>query len=145
MSLVLRITLRCSSDRHMAATRSLPSPSPESPDLSHTRTLRSVKSLPPPSGIKFSKKIRSRGIRCDITSFEFDKPRNWADPSRVIQNSSPSSYSSSTVQMAAASARDSPPKSAKKVFLFYCAETKALAERVAAESDAIELRGITWR
>ncbi|KAB1207859.1 Ribose-phosphate pyrophosphokinase 3, mitochondrial [Morella rubra] len=40
----------------MAATRSLPSPSPESPDLSHTRTLRSVKSLPPPSGIKFSKK-----------------------------------------------------------------------------------------
>lgn len=29
--------------------------------------------------------------------------------------------------------------------LFYCAEMKDLAERVAAESDAIELRSITWR
>ncbi|KAK9113655.1 hypothetical protein Syun_020452 [Stephania yunnanensis] len=36
-------------------------------------------------------------------------------------------------------------KDLKKVCLFYCAETKALAERVAAESDSIELRSITWR
>ncbi|GFZ00059.1 phosphoribosyl pyrophosphate (PRPP) synthase 3 [Actinidia rufa] len=34
---------------------------------------------------------------------------------------------------------------AKKVCLFHCAEMKALAERIAAESDAIELRSITWR
>ncbi|KAF5940080.1 hypothetical protein HYC85_021247 [Camellia sinensis] len=40
---------------------------------------------------------------------------------------------------------DSTVKSAKKVCLFYCAEMEALAERVAAESDAIELRSITWR
>lgn len=36
-------------------------------------------------------------------------------------------------------------KNGKKVCLFYCAEMKDLAERVAAESDAIELRSITWR
>lgn len=36
-------------------------------------------------------------------------------------------------------------KSSKRVCLFYCAEMKELAERVAAESDAIELRSITWR
>ncbi|GMI83484.1 phosphoribosyl pyrophosphate (PRPP) synthase 3 [Hibiscus trionum] len=33
----------------------------------------------------------------------------------------------------------------KRVCLFYCNETKALAERIAAESDAIELRNINWR
>ncbi|XP_071928777.1 ribose-phosphate pyrophosphokinase 4-like isoform X2 [Coffea arabica] len=40
---------------------------------------------------------------------------------------------------------DSAVKTSKRVCLFYCAEMKALAERIAAESDAIELRGITWR
>ncbi|CAM8876755.1 unnamed protein product [Rhodiola kirilowii] len=34
---------------------------------------------------------------------------------------------------------------AKRVCLFYCEEMKALAERVAAQSDLIELRNITWR
>ncbi|KNA12007.1 hypothetical protein SOVF_129880 [Spinacia oleracea] len=33
----------------------------------------------------------------------------------------------------------------KKVCLFYCPETKALAERIAAQSDAIQLRSISWR
>lgn len=47
--------------------------------------------------------------------------------------------------MAATATLDSPPKAANKVCLFYCAETKALAERVAAESDNIELRSISWR
>lgn len=36
-------------------------------------------------------------------------------------------------------------RNSKKVCLFYCAEMKALAERIAAESDAIELRSISWR
>jgi ribose-phosphate pyrophosphokinase len=36
-------------------------------------------------------------------------------------------------------------KNSRKICLFYCAEMKALAERIAAESDAIELRSITWR
>lgn len=33
----------------------------------------------------------------------------------------------------------------KKVCLFYCSETEDLARRIAAESDAVELRSITWR
>ncbi|XP_074309913.1 ribose-phosphate pyrophosphokinase 3, mitochondrial-like [Silene latifolia] len=33
----------------------------------------------------------------------------------------------------------------KKVCLFYCPETKALAQRIAAQSDAIQLRSISWR
>ncbi|CAA6661187.1 unnamed protein product [Spirodela intermedia] len=37
------------------------------------------------------------------------------------------------------------PRSRKTVCLFFCEETRALAERVAAESDAIELRSINWR
>jgi hypothetical protein len=125
----------------MAATRPLRSPSTKNLNLTHSHALES---LPRPSAIKFSKKKKSRshGIRCDITSFDFDKPQNWADPIRVMHNSSPSSHLPSSVPMAA---RNSPPKNVKKVCLFYCAETKALAERVAAESDAIELRGITWR
>ncbi|GAA0140759.1 nucleotide kinase [Lithospermum erythrorhizon] len=36
-------------------------------------------------------------------------------------------------------------KGAKKVCLFYCSEMEELAQRIAAESDSIELRSITWR
>ncbi|KAI3733421.1 hypothetical protein L6452_12864 [Arctium lappa] len=36
-------------------------------------------------------------------------------------------------------------KSSKKVCLFYAAEMEALAQRIAAQSDAIELRSINWR
>ncbi|MQM18890.1 hypothetical protein Taro_051890, partial [Colocasia esculenta] len=36
-------------------------------------------------------------------------------------------------------------RSKKTVCLFFCEETRALAERVAAESDAIELRNVNWR
>ncbi|XP_076914165.1 ribose-phosphate pyrophosphokinase 4-like [Bidens hawaiensis] len=35
-------------------------------------------------------------------------------------------------------------KSSKKVCLFYAAEMEALAKRIAAQSDAIELRSINW-
>ncbi|KAJ4974627.1 hypothetical protein NE237_007801 [Protea cynaroides] len=51
----------------------------------------------------------------------------------------------SAVPMAAAAIMDSPPKTSKKVCLFYCAEMKELAVRVAAGSDNIELRSVTWR
>uniref|UniRef100_A0A2P2INY2 ribose-phosphate diphosphokinase n=1 Tax=Rhizophora mucronata TaxID=61149 RepID=A0A2P2INY2_RHIMU len=86
-----------------------------------------------------------RTIRSEIKSFE-----NWSpdlgvrflsgatDHVHLMHgNSSPSSSASNS--MAAATT------TVKRVCLFYCAETKALAERVAAESDAIELRSITWR
>ncbi|KAJ4843792.1 ribose phosphate diphosphokinase subunit prs3 [Turnera subulata] len=51
----------------------------------------------------------------------------------------------STISMASSSASESAAKGPKRVCLFYCAETKPLAERIAAESDSIELRSITWR
>lgn len=57
----------------------------------------------------------------------------------LIQNST------SPVSMAATSAAESAARAVKKVCLFYCPETKALAERVAAQSDVIELRSINWR
>lgn len=57
-----------------------------------------------------------------------------------IQNSSPSSFS---IPSASSSSSESSPS--KKVCLFYCAETKPLAQRIAAESDSIELRSISWR
>ncbi|XP_022776145.1 ribose-phosphate pyrophosphokinase 4-like isoform X2 [Durio zibethinus] len=81
-------------------------------------------------------------FRCQIKSFE-NQPPNWnveflpgTQPIHLIQNSP-----SSSISMAS----DSALKTVKNVCLFYCAETKALAERIAAESDAIELRAINWR
>lgn len=55
------------------------------------------------------------------------------------------SSSSLLVSVSAANAAQYPTKNAKKVSLFYCDETKTLAEKIAAESDAIELRNINWR
>lgn len=57
-----------------------------------------------------------------------------------------SSSSSSLVSVSDANpALEFPTKNVKKVFLFYCAETQALAEKIAAQSDAIELRNISWK
>ncbi|KAF8390477.1 hypothetical protein HHK36_025003 [Tetracentron sinense] len=94
-----------------------------------------------PSDFRFSKEENQ--IRCELKRFE--NPQKWSlnrvseiDHLHIIQGSS-------SVPMAATAAIESATKNSKKVCLFYCAETKALAERVAAESDAIELRNITWR
>lgn len=59
-----------------------------------------------------------------------------------IHNSSPSPSSFSIPSASSSSSESSP---SKKVCLFYCAETKPLAQRIAAESDSIELRSISWR
>ncbi|XP_078438652.1 ribose-phosphate pyrophosphokinase 4-like isoform X2 [Wolffia australiana] len=67
-------------------------------------------------------------------------PSSLADGDLLARSSILSSSSSPSV------AFSSPPKRSRKtVFLFYCEETRALAERVAAESDAIELRSMNWR
>ncbi|XP_011624525.1 ribose-phosphate pyrophosphokinase 4 isoform X2 [Amborella trichopoda] len=56
------------------------------------------------------------------------------------------SSSSATPMSTAAALKASPPVlPVKRVCLFYCDETRELAERVAAESDAVELRSISWR
>ncbi|XP_052206238.1 ribose-phosphate pyrophosphokinase 3, mitochondrial-like isoform X2 [Diospyros lotus] len=113
------------------------SPHPlSSPSRNPTNTLK------PPDLRSFSK-IQ---IRCDLRGFEGSQ--KWtidcvsgSDPIHIILKPPPSS----SIPMASAAALDSSLKSAKRVCLFYCAEMKDLAERVAAQSDAIELRNITWR
>lgn len=57
-------------------------------------------------------------------------------------NNNNSSFSSSLVS--ASSASQHAMKNSKKVVLFYSAETKSLAYNIASESDAIELRSISW-
>ena len=87
--------------------------------------------------IPFSKKSKFR-FRCELKSY--GNPPKWAVEldSTTIPNPRP-------VLMASTAALTSSASNAKKVCLFYCAETEALAERIAAESDSIELRSITWR
>ncbi|KAJ0037992.1 hypothetical protein Pint_22888 [Pistacia integerrima] len=93
--------------------------------------------------------IKLQPVRCQSQIKSFDnnnQPRRWSfeflrqtEPLHVIQTSD------SPVSMAATSASESASKAVKKVCLFFCPETKALAERIAAQSDAIELRSINWR
>ncbi|XP_031260425.1 ribose-phosphate pyrophosphokinase 3, mitochondrial-like [Pistacia vera] len=93
--------------------------------------------------------IKLQPVRCHSQIKSFDnnnQPRRWSfeflrqtEPLHVIQTSN------SPVSMAATSASESASKAVKKVCLFFCPETKALAERIAAQSDAIELRSINWR
>ncbi|XP_030960963.1 ribose-phosphate pyrophosphokinase 4 isoform X2 [Quercus lobata] len=129
----------------MAATRpNIPSQNPNSHAFKPLKPISISQSLLKFPSLESSNKIRRQCInsRCEITSFEFDKPKNWSDPVRIIQPFSPISNS---MAAASASSMDSPTKNVKRVCLFYCDDTKALAERVAAESDAIELRSINWR
>lgn len=92
-------------------------------------------------------------LRCEIRSFE--NHRNWTiehvsdmnKDSTILSNNNnnnSSSSASSLVSSAAASASQLSTKNAKRVVLFYCAETKSLADKIAAQSDTIELRTISW-
>ncbi|XP_010023480.2 ribose-phosphate pyrophosphokinase 4 [Eucalyptus grandis] len=90
--------------------------------------------------------------RCEVKSFDHHHhSQSWTtvdrfpdlDPITILP--APSRSLAGPPASVAASARDSSGESSKKVCLFYCAETKPLAERVAARSDAIELRSINWR
>ncbi|KAL7196907.1 hypothetical protein ACSBR1_036842 [Camellia fascicularis] len=120
-------------------------PPPPSPARNSSKTLKlsssSSRLLSKPPQLRSF--VKNRRILCDLSSF--DGPQKWtvdcvsgSDPIHIILKPPPSS----SIPMASI---DSTVKSAKKVCLFYCAEMEALAERVAAESDAIELRSITWR
>ncbi|XP_047318812.1 ribose-phosphate pyrophosphokinase 4 [Impatiens glandulifera] len=83
----------------------------------------------------------SNGIRCDVRNLA--SPQRWtvdcvsdSDPIHIILKPPSSSLTMTT---------SSSLKNAKRVCLFYCNEMKSLAERIASESDAIELRNISWR
>ncbi|OVA20787.1 Phosphoribosyltransferase domain [Macleaya cordata] len=130
----------------MAATPLTPSASrgknPSFPDLETLKPSSSLFLLKP-SQIRFSR--GKKQIRLELTSFE--NSHKWSSIDRVSETDGHHIVQSSisAVPMATNALDSTLPKNSKKVCLFYCAETKALAERVAAQSDSIELRNITWR
>ncbi|XP_061372754.1 ribose-phosphate pyrophosphokinase 4 [Gastrolobium bilobum] len=121
---------------------------PPPPSLS-VPSNKSLKIRPSHSLLLQSKKKNNNSLRfdlslrCEIKSFE--SHRSWTIDMNKDSIHNNSSSSSSLVSVSAAnSASEFPTKNAKKVVLFFCAETKALAEKISAESDAIELRTISW-
>ncbi|KAL2559835.1 Ribose-phosphate pyrophosphokinase 3 [Forsythia ovata] len=95
--------------------------------------------------IPFIKKSKTLTIQCEFRSFENNSSssQNWTiDPSNPIHIilKPPSSF-----PLTMSSSMDPSIQNSKRVCLFYCSEMKDLAERIASESDSIELRGITWR
>ncbi|XP_059657877.1 ribose-phosphate pyrophosphokinase 4-like [Cornus florida] len=116
----------------------LPSPCRRNPNKSLKPSSSPFPLCSKPSYLRFLED--KNRIRCELTSFE--SPQKWtvdcvsgSDPIHIILKPP------SPIPMAL----DSSLNNSKKVCLFYCAEMQALAERIAAESDAIELRSITWR
>ena len=81
-------------------------------------------------------------IRC-----ESQKPRNpnWTTGDYQVSKIDPIHISPSSSTLPMSSIVPEPAKHSKKVCLFFCPETEALAQRIAVQSDAIELRGINWR
>ncbi|KAL8532701.1 hypothetical protein ACS0TY_009059 [Phlomoides rotata] len=106
------------------------SPSPPFPSSSSKTT---DKTLNPP---------RSKNrIHCELRN---TPPQKWTidcvsstDPIHIILKPPNSTLMASPL--------NSSLKNPKSVCLFYCSEMKDLAERIAFESDAIELRSISWR
>ncbi|KAF9604064.1 hypothetical protein IFM89_001939 [Coptis chinensis] len=94
------------------------------------KKINSSLSLPKPSEIKLP-------IKCELKRFRNTK--NWSFD-RVSEYSQRVGTMESTILNSSSSTRNS-----KKVCLFYCDEMKSLAERVAAESDFIQLQNINWR
>ncbi|KAL3835601.1 hypothetical protein ACJIZ3_010337 [Penstemon smallii] len=109
------------------------SPPPPFPSSTSKTPNKTRNSLSTPSKYK---------INCELSS---SAPQKWTidcvspgEPIHIIlkpPNSIPM----------ASSSLDSSLKNSKRVCLFYCSEMKDLAHRIASESDAIELRSITWR
>ena len=96
--------------------------------------------------LSHSSLFRSNFItKCEIRSFE--NHRNWTIEHFSNMNKDSlhnnSSFSSSLLS-ASSSASQQAMKNSKKIVLFYSAETKSLAYNIASESDAIELRSISW-
>ncbi|KAK2374345.1 ribose phosphate diphosphokinase subunit prs3 [Trifolium repens] len=123
----------------MAATPPLP-PFP----ATSTKSLKQHK--PYHSPLLLSSNNRSNFITsCEIRR-SFENHRNWtiehfSNNRDSIHSNNSNSFSSSLVS---ATASQLPMKNSKKVVLFYSAETKSLAYNIASESDAIELRSISW-
>ncbi|KAJ7953568.1 ribose-phosphate pyrophosphokinase 4 [Quillaja saponaria] len=91
-----------------------------------------------PSGVKT---LRNQ-IRCEVKSFE---SHSWTIKHvPEMQDSNRKSSSLLVSKATSGAALESLGKNVKKVNLFYCAETKPLAEKIASQSDFIELHNINW-
>ncbi|KAK7366835.1 hypothetical protein VNO80_08834 [Phaseolus coccineus] len=133
----------------MAAT---PPPPSLSLPSNKSLTLKRSHSLFHPSKKNNKKSLFSfsSNLRCEIKGFEghrrwtVDRISDMSKDSTALSNSNTNPSSPLVSVSAVTSASQFPTKNAKKVVLFFCAETKALAEKIAAECDAIELRNISW-
>ncbi|XP_054791200.1 ribose-phosphate pyrophosphokinase 4-like isoform X1 [Prosopis cineraria] len=129
----------------MAAAPPSPSYSVSSNPNPSFKSLKPIYSLvlPNPEPVKAFKDNRI-SCRCEIRCFEHH--RSWTiDHVSEMKDSIQSNSSSSAVSVSAANvASQYPIRNSKRVSLFYCDETKTLAQKIAAESDAIELRNISW-
>ncbi|CAI9779366.1 unnamed protein product [Fraxinus pennsylvanica] len=112
-----------------------PPPLQPPPTKTPSKTLNAI-SIP-----SHSSRQNKTAIKCELT----DSPQKWTidcvssgDPIHIILKP-PIPMASSTFGL------DPSIKNSKRICLFYCSEMRDLAERIAAESDAIELRSITWR
>ncbi|CAL0314089.1 unnamed protein product [Lupinus luteus] len=89
-------------------------------------------------------------FNCEIKSFDNHNIRTFTIEHATNMNKDNSiynnnSFSSSLASLSVATSDSQfSAQNAKKVVLFYCAETKCLAEKIASETDAIELRTISW-
>ncbi|KAF3789566.1 Ribose-phosphate pyrophosphokinase 3, partial [Nymphaea thermarum] len=117
-----------------------------SSEVTPARPCRSAVAPPrrPPVLLRMTSLGMNRGIRSELKSaghlHRLSGDVSATTPMASSSSSSPLSLSPSPGLVITPSIR-----ARKRVLLFYCNETKALAERIAAESDAIELRNITWR
>ncbi|XP_008784970.1 ribose-phosphate pyrophosphokinase 3, chloroplastic isoform X3 [Phoenix dactylifera] len=87
-------------------------------------------------------KRSSSGFRSELTSPDLSPGRSGATVH--VSRSSPSCLMAASATVASSVALP-PKRSRKNVLLFYCEEMRELAERVASEIDAVELRSISWR
>ncbi|KAG1342855.1 hypothetical protein COCNU_05G010840 [Cocos nucifera] len=87
-------------------------------------------------------KRSSSGFRSELASPDLSPGRSGGTVH--VSRSSPSSLMAASAAVASSVALP-PKRSLKNVLLFYCEEMRELAERVASESDTIELRSISWR
>ncbi|XP_040866640.1 ribose-phosphate pyrophosphokinase 4 isoform X2 [Glycine max] len=127
----------------MAATPPPPSFSLHSNKPSHSHSLLRLSSNENRTFFSFNS-----NLRCEIKGFE--SHRGWtiervSDMSKDSANSHITNPSSPFLSVSSVtSASQFPTKNAKRVVLFYCPETKVLAEKIAAQTDSIELRNISW-
>ncbi|GAB2280501.1 ribose phosphate diphosphokinase subunit prs3 [Dionaea muscipula] len=126
----------------MPASPALKNPNPLTTPKFARKPYCSSSIAKPQFKLQLPSQSRRNQPRCEIRSSPSWTTVDYAskiDPIHVIPNSP-------VIPMTSTSTPLGPTvQYSKKVCLFYCPETKALADGVAAQSDSIELRSINWR